>query len=82
MSKMTTTETLALILRGGVTYLNDETVHMAADRLVAQSMRIQGLISAMSQERQDWVSERKRLMDRITELESRVTIREMCDARR
>ena len=82
MSNMTTTETLALILRGGVTYLNDAALHMAADRLVSQSMRIHGLIAAIGQERQDWSIERKRLIDRITELESRLTIREVCDGRR
>ncbi len=77
MSTITTTESLVRLLRAGVTYLNDATVNAAADRLFAQSMRIQGLISAMSQERQDWAIERKRLTDRIVFLESREIAQEV-----
>lgn len=82
MSTITTTESLVILLRAGVTYLNDATVHAAADRLFAQSMRIEGLIAAASQERQDWAIERKRLTDRIVLLEAREMRGEVCDGRR
>lgn len=77
MSTITTTESLVILLRGGVTYLNDTTVNAAADRLFAQSMRIEGLIAAASQERQDWAIERKRLTDRILLLEAREIAQEV-----
>jgi len=77
MSTITTTESLVGLLRTGKTRLTDEIVNAAADRLFAQSMRIQGLIAAMSQERQDWAIERKRLTDRIVFLESREIAQEV-----
>jgi hypothetical protein len=77
MSTITTTESLVGLLRTGKTRLTDEIVNAAADRLFAQSMRIQGLISAMSQERQDWAIERKRLTDRILLLEAREIAQEV-----
>ena len=77
MSTITTTESLVGLLRTGKTRLTDEIVNAAADRLFAQSMRIQGLISAASQERQDWAIERKRLTDRIVLLEAREIAQEV-----
>jgi hypothetical protein len=77
MSTITTTESLVGLLRTGKTRLTDEIVNAAADRLFAQSMRIQGLIAAASQERQDWAIERKRLTDRIVLLEAREVAQEV-----
>jgi len=77
MSTITTTESLVILLRGGVAFLNDRIVNAAADRLFAQSMRIEGLIAAASQERQDWAIERKRLTDRIIFLEAREIAQEV-----
>jgi hypothetical protein len=77
MSTITTTESLVGLLRTGKTRLTDEIVNAAADRLFAQSMRIQGLIAAASQERQDWAIERKRLTDRILFLEAREIAQEV-----
>ena len=77
MSTTTTTESLVGLLRTGRTRLTDEIVNAAADRLFAQSMRIQGLIAAASQERQDWAIERKRLTDRIVLLEAREIAQEV-----
>lgn len=77
MSTTTTTESLVGLLRTGKTRLTDEIVNAAADRLFAQSMRIQGLIAAASQERQDWAIERKRLTDRIVLLEAREIAQEV-----
>lgn len=77
MSTITTTESLVGLLRTGKTRLTDEIVNAAADRLFAQSMRIQGLIAAASQERQEWAIERKRLTDRIVLLEAREIAQEV-----
>ena len=77
MSTITTTESLVMLLRTGKTRLSEEIVNAAADRLFAQSMRIQGLIAAASQERQDWAIERKRLTDRILFLEAREIAQEV-----
>jgi len=77
MSTTTTTESLVGLLRTGKTRLTEEIVNAAADRLFAQSMRIQGLIAAASQERQDWAIERKRLTDRILFLEAREIAQEV-----
>jgi len=77
MSTITTTESLVGLLRTGKTRLTEEIVNAAADRLFAQSMRIQGLIAAASQERQDWAIERKRLTDRILFLEAREIAQEV-----
>lgn len=77
MSTTTTTESLVGLLRTGKTKLTEEIINAVADRLFAQSMRIQGLIAAASQERQDWAVERKRLTDRILFLEAREIAQEV-----